>query len=294
MKFVAIAAAAILMFTAVGVAQNQNNNTAGAKRLFYDTTTGVRTGGGPEPRPAPRGGGQPGAGGGSTQPAPAPPKPGEVTGLMYYVEVIQPTGQALRVNTSRVFHSGERLRFHIMSNVSGKLTILQSENDGPLLPLFPNPQLRGGDDRVEQGKETIIPMVFDNRPGNIRLLMMLVADGAAQPVRTQASTTTANPPPSTTTQTATPAPTPRPSPQQTAPVTQQASNSVPPSAKPRGPITEEEIRARLRQQTGSKALRIEVDESPSEAATYVVVDSRQQPSAPAGTVAVEVRFNHQP
>ena len=139
MKFVAIAVAAILMFTAVGVAQNQDNNTAGAKTLD-DATTGVRTGGGPEPRPAPRGGGQPGTGGGSTQPAPAPPKPGEVTGLMYYVEVIQPTGQALRVNTSRVFHSGERLRFHVMSNVSGKLTILQSERRRrPVAATVPEP-----------------------------------------------------------------------------------------------------------------------------------------------------------
>jgi hypothetical protein len=282
MKLAAIVLSTVVTFTTIGYAQNQTN-TPGAKRLFNDTSTAVRLGAEPERRPAARSGAP--AGGGATQPTPAPqPNTADVTGLMYYVEVIQPSGQALRVNTSQVFHSGQRIRFHVLSNVTGRLTILQSENGGALLPLFPIPQLRGGDNRVEQGKETVIPMAFDNRPGNIRLLLMLVADGVSQPTRA------ALPPPSAPT----PTTTPRPAPQQAPPITQRASNDPPPLANRPAPVTEDEIFNTLKRQTGSKALMIEVDESPSQAATYVVVDARQQANSPAGTVAVEVRLNHQP
>jgi hypothetical protein len=296
MKLVAIALSAVFMFAAAGFSQSQSN-TQGAKRLFDDTSTGVRLGGS-EPRPAPRPGG-------STSPAPQPsPAPQaatpEVTGLMYYVEVVQPSGQALRVNTNRVFHSGERIRFHVLSNVTGRLTILQSENNGAFLPLFPTPRLRGGDNKVEQTKDTVIPMVFDNKPSDIRLLLMLVADStAAAPAGQTAST---QKPPATPAAAPTPAPSPGPAstpPPRTsppAPVAQQAANdALPfPIAKREGPMTEDEIRSILRQQTGSKGLKVEVDDSPSQAATYVVSDVRQQANAPAGTVAVEVRINHQP
>jgi len=299
MKLVAIALSTVLMFTAAGFAQSQSN-TQGAKRLFDDTSTGVRLGGGSETKPSPRPSDST-----STAPQPAPaPKPStpDVTGVMYYVEVIQPSGQALRVNTNRVFHSGERIRFHVLSNVTGRLTILQSENNSPFLPLFPTPQLRGGDNRVEQGKETVIPMAFDNKPSDIRLLLMLVADSTTATPEAQTATTqkpAAAPAPAPTPAPAAPAPgpastqPPRTAPQ-APPIARASTDGLPPLAKREGPITEDEIRAMLRRQTASKGLKIEVDEAPARAATYVVSDTRQEANMPPGTVAVEVRLNHQP
>jgi hypothetical protein len=50
----------------------------------------------------------------------------------------------------------------------------------------------------------------------------------------------------------------------------------------------------LRRQATSKALKIEVDDTPSSPAVYTVNDTRQDPNMPSGTVAVEARINHQP
>jgi hypothetical protein len=289
MKLTAIAVSAVLTFAAPGFSQQKQDNKPGAKQLFRDTSTGVSIVSGPEKRP-------PGRSGQPNNPAPQTPpasqKPNtDVTGLMYYVEVIQPSGQALRVNTTRIFHNGERIRFHVLSNVSGRLTILQSENDGAFLPLFPHPQLRGGDNRVEQGKETVIPMQFDNRPGNIRLMLMLVADGAAGSNQQTASNTAkpsgGNTPVSTTPQQTRPA-----NPQ--TPVQTASNNGGSSSGRPQAPLTPEEIRAVLGKLSGSKALKIETDESPTEAARFTVVDRREDRDMPAGTVAVEVRLTHQP
>src|SRR5438552_855794 len=44
-----------------------------------------------------------------------------ITGVMYYLELLQPDGQLVRVTSSRVFHSGEKVRLHVTSNVDGAL-----------------------------------------------------------------------------------------------------------------------------------------------------------------------------
>jgi hypothetical protein len=61
----------------------------------------------------------------------------------------------------------------VESNISGRLTILQEQDDGTPERLFPDPQLPKGEDVVEAGRETIIPLVFDDAPGKIRLFMLL-------------------------------------------------------------------------------------------------------------------------
>lgn len=307
MKLAAMALSCTLAFAASGIAQTKDD-TSGAKKLFYDTTTGAAvSGGGPQARPAspaPSNRGTAAPAPPAATAAPAGPAAAGVTGLMYYVEVIQPNGQAVRVNSDQVFHTGQRVRFHVLSNLSGKLTILQSENGEAFSPLFPNPQLRGGDDRVEGGKDTVIPMVFDNRPGNIRLLLMLVADGAsaaspvqaaaAAPARVPAAPAPAPAPAGPTpTRGAAAAPVALPRPAQPAPpVTLQASNDAP--AARRSPLSEADIRAVLGSQANSKGLKIEVDQSAAQAATFVVVDAREQRDVTPGMVAVEVRLTHQP
>jgi hypothetical protein len=251
---------------AAGLAWAQSEQ--GAKALFHDSTSGVtlQSPGAPKPTPRPTT-----TTSTTTSTRPASPKPAPVTGLMYYVELLQPSGEALRVNTTRGFRSNDRIRFHVLSNVSGRLAILQSENGGAFEPLFPHPQLRGGDDRVESGVETVIPMRFDSRPGKIKLLMMVTAASAPQPPQERRSEA--------------PAPSvPRPQ----APYDPRA-----PIGKPRPP-DEGQILAqiRLQQGAGSKGLKVETDDSPKQAAQYAVSVASPESKLPAGVVAAELEMTH--
>ena len=254
----------------------QASSENGAKQLFYDSTSGATVQGGSPPRPAPRRRPTPNP---NPEPKPASVKP-EVTGLMYYVEIIQPSGEALRVNASRPFRSGDRIRFHVQSNVAGRLAMLQSENGGPFEPLFPHPQLRGGNDRVEAGVETVIPMRFDNRPGSVRLLLMMVAAGGELPPAAPGQQRTEQP---RTEQPRTEQPR----------TEQQPYDPNAPIRKPSRP-SEQEILAQLKLQRGGKGLKIEVDESPASPARFVVAQVHPENRFPAGTLAVEVQMTHNP
>jgi hypothetical protein len=268
---IAAVLSAPLIFAAMGQAQN---STAGAKQLFYDTTTGVQLPGNMPPKPGPRK---------TTNPGPGPLKPPEVTGLAYYIEVIEPSGQIKWVPDTRRFRSGERIRFHVESKTAGRLTILQSENGAPFATLFPHPQLRGGDDRVEAGQDTVIPMRFNDKPGNLRLMLMVVSDGAAAPPREPVASGGG-----------TPLHTQRPDPpaQPVPPVERYDPKA--PMRRPPSPFAEGEVRAQLHRQAGSKALVIEIDENPVKPMKFVVNDARRDPAATSGMVALEVKLDHQP
>lgn len=111
-----------------------------------------------------------------------------ITGLMYYLELLTPNGELIRVNSNRTFHSGETVRLHVSSNIDGWLTILQSENGGKFEKLFPTASLPPSVSNIKKGVDTVLPgaggwFKFDERPGEIRLLMMLTAEPVAAPVR---------------------------------------------------------------------------------------------------------------
>lgn len=227
---------------------------AGAKALFHDPTSGVtvQSSNAPVRRPVNR----PKA----PAPAPGPARPApvdEVTGLRYWIEVQTPQGQMLRVNTNRLFRSGERMRLHVESNVDGSLVILQSQDGGPFTKLFPT---ANGTGRVEKFKPQILPSEkgwfrFDAKPGDIRLMMMV--QGAQQ------------------------------APQQL------AANNVPGRLSEQ---EERQLEARMRAQIdrlkGSKALVVEEDSASAEPASYVVVDTRKEAQVDKGTVAVEIKLAH--
>ncbi|MBL8291078.1 MAG: DUF4384 domain-containing protein [Bryobacterales bacterium] len=227
---------------------------AGAKALFHDPTSGVaiqssRTPAPGGPRRAP-------------QAAAKPAAPGAASGLMYWVELLGANGQVLRVNSSRMFKSGERIRLHVTSNVPGRLTIMQSQDAEPYSALFPTAS--AGDNRVEPMRETVIPgpkawMRFDKRPGQIRLLMLLDAD---QPKELMARAA--------------------PIPQQPAPAAPAASHAH-----------ANELERLAESLRGSKALVVETDESPGAAADYVVLKPAAAASPAGGQkLAVEVRLQH--
>lgn len=238
------------LFVFVAAAQSQK----GAKSLFIDHTSGNVV----SPNAPNKSGGQRPV----SNPLPPPPIPedGAVTGVRYWIELLTEQNQLLRVNASRIFKSGERIRLHFESNVDGRLVILQSQNGAPYATLFPNSANAAG--RVQKFMDQTFPSAngwfrFDNKPGDIRLLVTIHADSRSQDL----------------------------------PLLAQAT--------PSGVLSPEEnkqIDAFMRKESarnkGSKALFVEEDNSPDAPSTYVVVDSRKSPNVTKGVVAVEVRLSH--
>ena len=125
-----------------------------------------------------------------TMPAADIPVSGVNPGLMYYVELIQPNGATSRVDVSRGFRSGERIRLHFQSNVNGRLVIMQQVDDGPVQPLYPDSRVNGGDNQIRAGVDTVIPqgnawMRFDDNPGWIKLMVFLTTDSWYDALRPQ-------------------------------------------------------------------------------------------------------------
>jgi hypothetical protein len=90
------------------------------------------------------------------------------SGLMSWIEF-----DGKRVSTRHVFYSGDRIKLHVESNISGHLTIIQSEGlESPAL-LFPQSGKSVVSDLVEAGKDTAIGFKFDETPGRIHLFLIL-------------------------------------------------------------------------------------------------------------------------
>ena len=177
-----------------------------------------------------------------------------VTGVRFFVELLRPDGELLRVPSHRVFHSGEHIRIHLTSNVNGNLIIYQSENgSGPEI-LFPADKLPG---RVTKETEIVLPssrdwFVFDEHPGQIYLTMKLTADTSDGNPRTLPS----------------------------------SGDSTTVLAKVGS------IKKLQALEEGSKALKIEAGDSSSDPSEVVVVDARQDAKIPPGQIAVNITLDH--
>ncbi len=252
--------AALLMAPCIALGQS------GAKALFNDPTSGVTVQGSvkaPVKATTSPSRTAPVAAASSSVPA----GEGEITGLRYWIEVQTEQGQLLRTTSSRVFKSGERMRVHVESNVDGSLVMLQSQDSGPFSKLFP---VNGNSGKIEKFKDQVFPSQtgwfrFDNKPGDIRLIMMVQASQTGTPAVLMAS------------------------------AAQPQTSS--PGAIRTTPDGEHQLAALVQRQTdllkGSKALMVEDDSSGKDAATYVISDSRQAPSdVGRGLVAVEVKLAH--
>ncbi len=151
----------------------------GAKALFLDPTSGsgvatVAPAGSTARRAVTR--------------KPAEPAPTVVNaGLMYYIERQGPDGRVDRVNPSTVFHSGDKIRLQLKSNVEGRLVIAQRNADGTSSVLFPDSRANGGDNRIKANEFAVLPswgswFKFDENAGEERLLVMLTpGTGNSQP-----------------------------------------------------------------------------------------------------------------
>lgn len=247
----------------VTLATAQKPEITGAKALFYDATSGVQIMTPPSrsSATAPKGGGTPEQTS-NRQPQKTDATRTDVstrnsnvnTGLMYYVELVRPSGEVVRVTTDRVFHSGERIRLHFTSNVDGQISVMQKRTDGTAQRLFPDPRISSGDNFIKAKIDTILPaesafFKFDNAPGEERLLVLLTAaDREAKG-------------------------------------TAVAANLSDDSAR---------IATLLAEQKGSKDLLVEVDNSPSTAGTYVVAMANPSSKLPQETLALEIVLKHQP
>lgn len=241
----------VVLVCALAWADNSEQQP-GAKALFYDTTSNVTVSGGP-----PQGSGSP------RQPSkPAAPritKP--TTGLMYYVELVKPSGEMLRVNSTRVFRSGERIRLHFQTNVDGRLVIVQKQKDGSSQVLYPDKRINGGDNRIKASFDTIIPSEkawfrFDNKPGEEKIMVFLTTESGYDTIRRDVAEE---------------------------------------NLDGKKTLT---LASRIERQRGSKALVLEVDEKSEKPATYVVASvsaskEKAQAQEPAGLVTTEIVLNHQ-
>ena len=245
----------------------------GAKVLFGDRSSGVSIQGGGQRTPTTAPKTRTTAGTRPPAQAPVPLTPvstaaatPDVTGLRYWIELSTGQGAPQRVAANRVFHSGERIRLHVESNIDGELVILQSQDGGKFERLFPNRD--GVSGRVEKFKDSSFPSKegwfrFDNQPGDIRVMMMLQAD--------------------------TPAPAPAAAPRNSgAPAPVQLARA---SREDMDQVMQR-MRGQLDRQNSSKALVVENDTASAEPAHYVVVDTRRAANVDRGVVAAEMRLVH--
>ncbi|MBZ5623309.1 MAG: DUF4384 domain-containing protein [Acidobacteriia bacterium] len=240
--FVAALVAAGAMFAGDAAAQT------GAKALFLDPTSGsgvapVNTASSNAKKPA-------------AVRKPAEPTPLAVNaGLMYYIERQGPDDRVDRVNPTTIFHSGDKIRLQLKSNVAGRLVIAQRNADGTSGVLFPDGRVNGGDNRIQANMVAALPswgawFKFDNNPGEERLLVMLTPEGSnVQP------------------------------------------GAVP--TEPLRPWDDKRtqgVTLLAQAQRGSKALVIEVDESKDSAATYIVQPAGKVVSQ--GVITAEIVLVH--
>lgn len=252
MQKLVVISAAILCVSAA-MAQSADQAATGAKALFFDPSSGASVS---TAAPAAKTATKPISAKTSGQTAAAATN----AGLMYYLELVRPSGELLRVTSNHVFHSGERVRIHFTSNVGGHITIVQRQPNGTSQVLFPDTRIHAGDNRIYPNQDTVVPgekgwFKFDANAGEERLMVFLASDSDSNGYQNIKAGDTVS----------------------SAKTLQLASN--------------------VEQQRGSKALFVEVDEKSDSPATYVVRPASHTQSSPSAaapaTIATEIVLNHQ-
>jgi len=160
-----------------------------------------------------------------------------------------------RVNPTTTFHSGDKIRLQLKSNVAGRLVIAQRNADGSADVLFPDISVNGGNNTIEANKVAALPsrkawFKFDENPGEERLLVMLTPEGS----NVQPGAMPAEP------------------------------------LRPWDQKRTQDVTMLAQNQRGSKGLVIEVDESKESAATYVVQPAGKVVSQ--GVITAEIVLVH--
>jgi hypothetical protein len=103
-------------------------------------------------------------------------------GLGYTLYMRDENGNAMRVDPSREFRAGDRIRLSLETNTDGYLYIFHTENNGEPQMLYPDVRLDRGDNRIEAHVPYEIPwnepgvenwFKFDANPANERLYVIV-------------------------------------------------------------------------------------------------------------------------
>lgn len=90
-------------------------------------------------------------------------------GLKYRILLRTQDCDIKEVDPSYAFHSGDKVRLQIESNVDGFLYVVQKGSTGRDRTLFPDPRINGGDNKISRGILYAVPgnqwFTFDNNPG---------------------------------------------------------------------------------------------------------------------------------
>jgi hypothetical protein len=108
-------------------------------------------------------------------------------GLGYSLYMRDANGDAVRVDPTRVFHAGDRIRISLETNTDGYLYVFHTENNGEPQMIYPDAKLDEGDNFVEAHVPYEIPwsgeqteslrwFVFDQNPANERLYIVITRE----------------------------------------------------------------------------------------------------------------------
>jgi hypothetical protein len=78
-------------------------------------------------------------------------------GLGYTMFMREPSGRSIRVEPTREFHNGDRVRLALEPNVDGYLYIFDSEDGGPAKMIYPDARLDAGDNWIEAHVPVEVP-----------------------------------------------------------------------------------------------------------------------------------------
>lgn len=124
---------------------------------------------------------------GNTTSLPVNAYAGTPIGLGYSLYMRDSNGDAVRVDPSRTFHAGDRIRISLETNTDGYLYVFHTENNGEPEMLYPDAKLDEGDNFVDAHVPYEIPwsgevaenlrwFVFDQNPANERLYIVLTRE----------------------------------------------------------------------------------------------------------------------
>lgn len=253
-----------LSIATIAWTQEGGTQPQGAKALFYDSTSDATV------HAEKAGAMQQGL----------PTKARSNTGLKYWVELVQPGGQLLHVNSNRVFHTGEHIRLHFESNVDGNIVMVQMNPDGTSQVLYPDPRINNGDSHIKASTDTTVPgggawFTLDNTPGIERVMVFLNADAPAPSTQRTASRRDGH-----------------------AAVNDDATVGRAISNSSNGKIdtrTTAQLAAQVDHERGSKSLVLEVDDKSQAPAEYVVktADYKTGSRASQTALATMIQLKHQ-
>jgi Domain of unknown function (DUF4384) len=108
-----------------------------------------------------------------------PPASGTALGLKY--TILKLNGDSMTAAApSSIFHANDKIQFSIETNSTGYLYIVNQGSSGVWKPVFPSPEIEGGNNRVEAFHTYTFPngyrYVFDHQAGDEKVFIIFSRD----------------------------------------------------------------------------------------------------------------------